>query len=609
MNGSTLKNRFVNGYFVPAVLLFLIGAVFSLAPQIKLWNSDLQEYHGIYAVNDLDEVAYAAYLKSLIDGKERRNAPYTGREDSKETPLEESLFSIQMLASYPIAFVARVSGLSISGAFVLEAVLYGGLTGLAVFWLFALLFEAPWPAFVGVVVVLSAGALAAGQGSIVREISPESIYYGIAFPFARRSVPLTGFPALFVFFGSAWLSLRSDDLRRRTAYTIAATIAFAFLVFSYFYLWTTAAAWLFILGVLILAIRPPEYRKYFSRMFVLASGMIIILLPYAFLLAGRSKTMDKVQLLASTRALDLFRPPELLGIAVAVGIVVLAVVKWAAFSDKKVLFCLSLALTGILVFNQQVLTGRSLQPVHYQLYVINYINLFALMILVLLFVTEIWRPKYHSKLLLLIALGGLYVGYLEFTGLRSVDGLRDNVVPVAEKIRELSTDASGSVLSFDLNGGTWPTSDEIPALASRSVLWAPHQRVFGDVSDEENEERFFYLLYFQGKDPDWLRQELLSGNELVEHGLFGWLGGHNGVLGDKRLVEPQMIEETVAKYSAFYTAFDDKQCSKYPISFVILPRFAAYSFETLDKCYERELVDTYRMYILFRTKPRRLPSP
>src|SRR5215813_5967327 len=88
-------------------------AIFSLYPQLKLWRVRGSEWQGNYAYNDIDEVAYASYVKALADGRPRKNDPYTGRDDSPLTPQKESLFSIQFAAPYTLAIPARLLGIPI----------------------------------------------------------------------------------------------------------------------------------------------------------------------------------------------------------------------------------------------------------------------------------------------------------------------------------------------------------------------------------------------------------------------------------------------------------------------------------------------------------------
>ena len=70
------------------------------------------EWNGHYAYNDIDEVAYAAYLKALIDGRPRKNDPYTGRDDSPENPQPESLFRYNLPGLTRSRYPARIFGRS-----------------------------------------------------------------------------------------------------------------------------------------------------------------------------------------------------------------------------------------------------------------------------------------------------------------------------------------------------------------------------------------------------------------------------------------------------------------------------------------------------------------
>src|SRR5690349_373211 len=117
------------------ILAGLFLAVFSLYPQFKLIYNRGDAWNGNYAYNDIDEVAYASYLKALIDGRPRKNDPYTGRDDAPE----ESLFSIQFIAPYTIAIPARVLGISAPWAMTISGAVAAFLTALAIFWLLGMI--------------------------------------------------------------------------------------------------------------------------------------------------------------------------------------------------------------------------------------------------------------------------------------------------------------------------------------------------------------------------------------------------------------------------------------------------------------------------------------
>ena len=135
-----------------------------------------------------------------------------------------------------------------------------GLTlGLALFWLIAALTGDERLAAAGALIVVACGTLACGQGAVgyLRGFGP-------AYPFLpafRRYVPAGALPVFFAFAACVWRALGSA---RRNFWLGAAAFAFAFLVFSYFYLWTMALAWGACLAILWLAARRSDGRVFLA---------------------------------------------------------------------------------------------------------------------------------------------------------------------------------------------------------------------------------------------------------------------------------------------------------------------------------------------------------
>src|SRR4051812_27200126 len=144
------------------IIAGLFLAVFSLYPQFKMLYLRGAEWNGNYAYNDIDEVAYAAYLKALIDGRPRKNDPYTGRDDSPQSPQPESLFSIQFVGPYTIAIPARLFHIPATWAMTISGAAAAFLTALAIFWLLGMMAGDSILAMAGSLVVLCGGALFAG---------------------------------------------------------------------------------------------------------------------------------------------------------------------------------------------------------------------------------------------------------------------------------------------------------------------------------------------------------------------------------------------------------------------------------------------------------------
>ncbi|HYY41635.1 MAG TPA: hypothetical protein VE775_02815, partial [Pyrinomonadaceae bacterium] len=83
-------------------------AVVALVPQLHLWAVRGRAWQGAYASVHPDETAYCTYVNALIMGRPRRNDAYAGRDDRPGAPQPESLFSIQFVPAYAVAWPARL---------------------------------------------------------------------------------------------------------------------------------------------------------------------------------------------------------------------------------------------------------------------------------------------------------------------------------------------------------------------------------------------------------------------------------------------------------------------------------------------------------------------
>src|SRR6266849_7297709 len=91
----------------------------ALVSQLHFRASRGTSWQGANAIMHPDEVAYSAYVASLIRGNPRRYDPFTHRGAQNEASAPESLFSIQFVPPYAIALPARWLGLSASTVFIM----------------------------------------------------------------------------------------------------------------------------------------------------------------------------------------------------------------------------------------------------------------------------------------------------------------------------------------------------------------------------------------------------------------------------------------------------------------------------------------------------------
>lgn len=594
------------------VIAGLFLAVFSLYPQFKLLYNRGSEWNGHYAYNDIDEVAYASYLKALIDGRPRKNDPYTGRDDGDE----ESLFSIQFAAPYSIAIPARILGIDAPWAMTISGAVAAFLTALAIFWLIGMITGDSLYAMAGSLVTLCGGALFAGEGAI-GEILGTGYSYPY-FPGFRRYVPAMAFTAFFALVALVWKLIAREAHEKyenkisptQLLLVALAALAFGYTVFSYFFVWTTAVAWLVCLVLCWLIARPDGFVKDIKLLAGLGGSCALFLVPYAYVLQNRSHSMDEIQMLVLTHKPDLTRIPELISFGVLFVLAIGILLKLFALKDRLVLFAAALALTQVAVFNQQVITGQELQPIHYQVFIGNYVAGLA----VVLTFALLWRSaEGREKLIGRLAIVGLasmavFWGFVEchYTVriLDDVNVARDEALPVARRLAEVGKDDPEAHQKVVLDLGL-AEADDLPTIAPQSVLWARHQHIFSNLTWQENKERYYQLLYYQGISSHQIAEGMKRGEDFVSMiALFGW-GRHTDRLNSvyKPLTIGEINDEAQT-YDDYCKNFDARRQDVVRLDYLIASTELEPYLDTIDKWYERDEGEIFGKYVLYGLKLR-----
>lgn len=584
-------------------LLTLIPQLHLCYVRGRMWNGSFAYFYG-------DERAYAAYTNALIDGRPRRNDPYSGHDEGDRTRTE-SLFSIQFAPAYLIAWPSRLLGLSATTAFILLTPLIAFASSLVIFRLLLMLTDDERLAACGVVFVLCLGIFVSGEGMLRAMFGvPPSYAY---LPFVRRYVPGVPFVFYFVYCACVWRALTVDERRARLLNALGAGACFAFLVYSYFYHWTAAAAWLSVFAVLLLAARPRDWRNLAEPLFVIGAIAVASLIPYAILLARRPPSMDAAQALIYTHAPDLLRPITLLSFALLIALYFGARRGKFDWRDHRVLFTASLAFLPLLVFNQQVITGRSLQPMHYEQYLVNYTTLLATVLTAFLIrrVREPQMNRHHSskRMMVLVSLAALIWGFGETcvaTGaFASLNTARDEARPVALRLAELARErgggeaaASSQIVFTDDDG----RMDSLPMDAPQAVLWAPHMFVFPGATDEERKQRFYQFLYYSDVDAEEFRETFRQRG--FAYYIFGWERANPVLTSDFQPVTDTEIQMEQSNYARFIATFTRERATHPTLSYVIESVERPLDFEHLDRWYERDQGERLGKYILYRVKLR-----
>ena len=594
-------------------LAALAMTVVALYPQINLWSTRGKDWHGSYVMTQGDEVIYSAYVNALIDGRPRKNDPFSGRDVLPGQPAYESLHSIQFIPAYLVALPARAFGLNASTAFIWLLVIATIASTLAIFWLLATLTGDSKSAAVGTLITLCFGAI----------VGSECCWHANAFtemvPFLRRYQPATSFPLFFVFCVFIWRAVTRESSKARLIYSLAAGMLLSVMVFSYFYIWTAAAAWFASVALLWVLFRRNEFRRIAMTTIVVGAFGVASVAAFLLMFWNRSPIMDQGQLLVPTHAPDLFNQPEMLGF-IAFG--VLAYAAWRKRVDIRsplVLFAFSFTLLPFVVFNQQVVTGMSLQPIHYQALIANYVVLVSVVLVSLIWwrARDVQRPV-PTAVLFVAAVVSLGWGTLEvFQATQhwaQKERLRDDLFAVAQRLTAMANE-DGSLMAARAGQTGFPTvftlavdetlevSKSFPSYSPMAVLWSLHSDAF--ITPIESKQRYYKHLYYSGLTPKMVEARMRENVFWIVVPLFGSERVVPGLVHDFKPITRADILEERRRYGEFYNSFTREQAISPTLNFVVVPdSLSLPNFANLDRWYERDIGEKVGAFTIYRVKLR-----
>ncbi len=421
----------------------------------------------------------------------------------------------------------------------------------------------------------------------------------------------------FVFNVLVWQALTSKSKRATRVSAVLAGVTLSVLVFSYLYLWTAAAAWLVCIGVLWLYFRPADRLKALSVLTTIGAITVLALAPYAYLVSHRASSLDEQQTLISTHQPDPFHVSEILGALILVVLVISVLRRKIERNDSRTIFAASLALLPFVVFNQQVLTGKTMQVYHYEAFVVNY----SLLVGLLITMTLLWKP-FSGRLLLWIAALAFSWGVVE-VGLPSrlhyvpAAVIDDQIVPVLLRLKQLSRE-DGTTAGLRARGeaSTIVFSPQLavtvlqPTWTAQGTLIDMGGLDFGSVSREVRKEFFYMHLYYSKADIGSLREALKGtpDDQSMKYYARSVIFGHDRIVpalsGDFKPIQPEEIEQEIRAYQAYANSFSREQVLKRPVTYAVIPADTNFDFTNLDRWYERDAGERVGSYILYQLKLR-----
>jgi hypothetical protein len=640
------------------LLAATIVTLIAIAPQLYFCFLRGNEWNGAYAQTHGDESVYAAYLNALIDGRPLRTNPYTGRESSSAAPdqlVAESYLSVQSFPPLLIASIARVLHVSTAKAFIALTALTAFASALAIFWLLSLLTGDDALAAVGVLLVLFFGSSNLVAEYLLR-IGDSNNYL----PFLRRYVPGAPFPLLFCYCALVYRMATAAGKRAAVLFALGAGCVFVTLIFSYVYHWTFALVWTFCLAAIWAVMQFVEMKRVSLRNFAASSAdfavsadrftakgakesqrtakeagtstgrrsiwqvlarfgllavvMLAALAPYLYLTSRLGSTTADVHFLAASHAPDLFRLPEIIGLLTLVALGWLIIRGSLSANNPSVICVLAFAVTPFFVFNQQILTGKSLQPFHYEVFIGNYTAVLAAFLTAWFGVRNFLktRPRFARALALAFVCAAILSGAAEAV-LMTRHQLKGNLIsdavrPALLRLAEIGRKTEDGKLDTRsvVYAPNFVVANALPSTAPQPVLWAQYLFLFPDVTLAEDKERLAQFLYYKGvsfSDIDENHLDSLDNerayylSSLIKRGRF-----NPRLSVDWQPIAPEEVRGALAYYADFVATFDRDRAAHPELSYLLINPEQHPELANFDRWYERDAGERVGSYMLFRVR-------
>jgi hypothetical protein len=547
-----------------AALVALAMVLLAMIPQLQLWLARGREWNGVYVIVQEDEALYSAYINSLIQGQPRKNDPFGASVTSAE-----SAFSVQFVPAYAIALPARWLHVSASTAFIALNFLTALFASLVIFWLLEAVSEDYRIAACGTLFVLCCGSLVGRYG-----ISNRFFDIGIpAFHFLRRYQPAAAFPLFFLFQGLVYRALQT----KQKLLAIVAGFILSLLIFSYLYLWTAAVVWFVCFVMLWFCFR--ERRSALVAGAIGGVVLIAALIPYIFLLSHRAPSIDIHQTLESSHLPDLLRIHEIIGL-----IILISVRK--KIREPRTLFVASLALIPIVVFNQQIITGKLMQPFHFEVYVVNYSTWLAVVLA--------W-PEFFKKHLRLVRAFSLLWG----VGIALLTAQAFVPVAIANDLRISAlmhlADNRGLVFSPD-----WKLTALTPTWSSHGTVLDSGCLDMGNCMPQDRKRFLYSHLYYSNVTPESFHELLTSSSDFGKYArsvAFGHERMTYALSAQFNPINSWEIDAEVSSYEVYFKSFSRSEVASRPVAYAVVT--ANFDFSNLDRWYERDAGERVGDYVLY----------
>lgn len=330
-----------------AIVLALLTSVIVASPQVAFRIEHRSD--GVYqGIELLPDNSWPPRVREIMDGHGFGSIYY---KDGKNDP-----YLFQPFGSMTVAYIGKTFSLDINNTLLLSRLVLSSVAFLLIYCFVFLLSRDRLAALASASALLLADAAMnlSGLTNLLNGISPSN--------FLNISQPVNPAMIFIPFFGflvSFWFFYTKRDWRLGVLSAFLLGLNF----YNYFYSWTYLYAFG---GFLVLLFLLQRNRREALRISGVFLGALVVAIPYGINLyhAAQYSTFADVGM---RQGIIFTHSPAFVGVIVIASVVVFLF--WFPREDnKKYLFWLALLLTPFVTLNQQIFTGKEMQPAHYHWY-------------------------------------------------------------------------------------------------------------------------------------------------------------------------------------------------------------------------------------------------
>ncbi len=530
-----------------SLALGLLFAAAVLLPHALQRLDKQYPFQGIEMMAIDAENFYAARVREVADGFwSVGNAYYA---DLKDTP-----FVQPPLPEWTIAMMGRLLGLDPVMAFILAKGLFAFLLSLAMIGAFASMTGRRWESLIAVSLLLFANALLNAPWDL-----PAIVSGNLSPGFLRFARPVNPQWPVTWFFLTLWIF--SSWLKDRRTWTmVLAALTTLPMLYAYVYAWTYIAA---TIGILLLWFLWKRDWVRCRDLLVYGAMVVVAGIPYLWHLIG---TARHPWYAASAMRQGLSPKRE-----IVLGAGALLFVPLALFTRKlwpaTWPFIVALAFGGLIVLNQQLLTGAYLVPHHYHWYFIQPLaSVFFLVTTFALLTQFVPRRILIAAGILICTLAvvfGFGVQWEAYQQHRRAWGEKQQAAGLINFIHSIGY--PGLVVTGVADGFV---DDYVPVYTSADVYATLYAHLFL-VPYSRTRDVFFFRLWLKGITPEEadrrlptdLRTELSSALYAIYYREFA---------GDMNAIPDAEIATIARDYRQYWALSTDQKLTLYPLHLVVI---------------------------------------